>query len=91
MEELVIRGDLGGVGKRRRGDDDDDPRKNRKKALEEDAANLRKERQRKKAQVRKRYAELLLAVNGIHDIAMTLLEMEFTRKEIEDANLRARD
>lgn len=93
MEELIIRGDLGGAGgKRRRQDDDDDPRRNdRKKRLEEEAMKLRKDRNRKKAEVRKRYGELLLGVNGNHDLAMNLLAFEFTRKEIEDANLRARD
>ena len=93
MEEgFLIRGDIGGFPvKRRRGDDDDDPRKNdRKKRLEEEAIKLRKARQDKIREVRRRYAQLLLAV-GNPDIAMNLLAMEYTRAEIENANLRARD
>ncbi len=92
MEELIIRGDLGGAGaKRGRGGDDDDPRRNDRRArLDEEATKLRKDRKAKIAQVRKRYGELILAV-GSHDLAMNLLAFEFTRKEIEDANLRARD
>lgn len=95
MDEFVIRGPVlgeGGGGRKRPRDDDDDPRKNdRKKRLEEEAIKLRRAKQAKIAEVRRRYGELLLAVNGTHDIAMLLLAMEYTRKEIEDANLRARD
>ena len=95
MEDLVIRGPAlgeGGGGRKRPRDDDDDPRKNeRKQRLEEEAIKLRRAKKAKIAEVRRRYGELLLAVNGNHDIAMNLLEFEYTRKEIEDANLRARD